>query len=290
MRTKYAYIVRLAVLVQTLVVQAHDFRELRDVPYGDDPLQQVDLYLPSDGEHPRPAVVWIHGGGWREGDKRDGVNRIGEFAGALVKHGYVAAACNHRLVPKDLHPAQIDDVQRVIRWLRRHAGEYHIDPERIGVVGISAGGHLAAMLAVKRDHEKQGDELDEISSRVQAAVSLAGVHDFSKSAELMTPQIEDALLGIAGGDASQVERLRKELSPVRFVDQDSTPLMLVVGTKDPWVPTRQADVMADALRKQGVETEVVRIEGAGHGIFPREVIAAREASIRWLNAHLQSKK
>lgn len=287
MRAVQMLAIGVAVAVQAMNASGDEVRTILDVPYGADPLQQVDIYLPAKAEGALPAVVWIHGGGWREGDKREGVNRIGEFAPFLVEHRYVAVACNYRLVPKDLHPAQVDDVQRMIRWLRFHAAEYHIDPERIGVVGISAGGHLAAMLAAKTEHAKQGDELDDVSSRVQAAVSLAGVHDFTKSPELMTPELEDGLLKAAAGDVGKVDRLRKELSPIRFVTKEAAPLILVIGTKDVWVPERQAYGMADALKAKGVDTEVVRIEGAGHGIFPREVTAARDASLRWLERQLR---
>lgn len=284
------FVMGVAAVLQAVSASGDDIRTILDVPYGSDPLQQVDIYLPAKVEQALPAVVWIHGGGWREGDKREGVNRIGEFAPFLVEHGYVAVACNYRLVPKDLHPAQVDDVQRMIRWLRFHAADYHIDPDRIGVVGISAGGHLAAMLAVKTGHAKQGDELDEVSSRVQAAVSLAGVHDFTKSPELMTPELEDGLLKAAAGDVGKVDQLRKDLSPIRYVTKDAAPLMLVIGTKDPWLPVRQAQVMGEALEKQGVATEVVLIEGAGHGIFPREVLAARDTSLRWLDRFLREER
>lgn len=288
MRAVWMITAGVAIFAHTAGASGEDIRTITDVPFGVDPLQQLDIYLPAKVEKALPAVVWIHGGGWREGDKREGVNRIGEFAPFLVEHGYVAVACNYRLIPKDLHPAQVDDVQRMIRWLRFHAAEYHIDPERIGVVGISAGGHLAAMLAAKTGHAKQGDELDEVSSRVQAAVSLAGVHDFTKSPELMTPELEDGLLKAAAGDVGKVDQLRKDLSPIRYVTKDAAPLMLVIGTRDPWLPVRQAQVMGEALEKLGVATEVVLIEGAGHGIFPREVVAARDASLRWLDRFLRT--
>ncbi|MBL8849265.1 MAG: alpha/beta hydrolase [Planctomycetaceae bacterium] len=266
---------------------AAEVREVRDIAYGSDPLQTVDVYLPAGVEGRLPTVVYIHGGGWREGDKREGVNRVGSFAPVLVEQGFVAVACNYRLLPKDTYPAQVDDVQRMIRWLRRHAEDYHIDPDRIGVVGISAGGHLAAMLATRTEHAAQGDELDAYSSRVQAAVSLAGVHDFSNKPEVTNALLEEALLGIAQGDASKVDDLREELSPIRFVSKESAPLMLVVGTNDTWIPIAQAEGMADALRAFSVETEIVRIEGAGHGIFPYAVPEAQEASLRWMTRFLK---
>jgi dipeptidyl aminopeptidase/acylaminoacyl peptidase len=118
-------------------------------------------------------------------------------------------------------------------------------------------------------------------------VSLAGVHDLSNKFELTKALIEEALLGVAGGDAGKVDTLRDELSPIRYVTKESAPLMLVVGTKDPWVPNAQADVMAEALRAVDVETEIVRIEGAGHGIFPYAVPEAQEASLRWMQRWLK---
>jgi acetyl esterase/lipase len=269
------------------IARAAEVEEVRDAAYGPDPLQTVDIYLPANAEGSFATVVYIHGGGWREGDKREGVNMVGSFAPTLVEQGFVAVACNYRLLPKDTHPAQVDDVQRMIRWLRRHADEYHVDPDRIGVVGISAGGHLAAMLAAKTDHAPQGDELDAFSSRVQSAVSLAGVHDFSNKPELTNALLEEALLNIAEGDAGKVDALRESLSPIRYVTKESAPLMLVVGTNDTWIPIAQAEGMADALRAVDVETEIVRIEGAGHGIIPYAVPEAQEASPRWMKRWLK---
>lgn len=276
-----------AALLVTRTGNGQEVREVLEVPYGADPLQTLDLYLPAHVEGKRPAVIWIHGGGWREGDKRTGSNQIGTFASDLVKRGYVAVSCNYRLVPKHTHPSQIDDAQRVVRWLRQQADKYHIDPERIGAAGISAGGHLAAMLAVKSAHQPQGDALDAFSSRVNAAVSLAGPSDFSDRPELITPTINDALLGVAGGSADRLKEIRAELSPITYVTRDAAPLLLIVGTKDPWVPNLHADVMADALRKNQVETSVLRLEGQGHGIFPSVVPEARDATLDWFDRRLK---
>ena len=287
MKTTRRLCLAVVVCLITVTGQAQEVRELRDISYGGDPLQQLDVYLPSQATGKLPAVIWIHGGGWREGDKRTGSNQIGTFANELVNRGYVAISCNYRLLPKHLHPAQIDDAQRVVRWLRRHAAEYHIDPDRIGAAGISAGGHLAAMLAAKGDHRPQGDDLDAISSRVNVAVSLAGPTDFSDRPELITPIINDALLGLAGGSADRLKEIRSELSPMTYVTPATVPLLFIVGTKDPWVPNQHADVMAEALRKSHVDTSVVRLEGQGHGIFPSVVPEARDATLKWLDRHLK---
>ena len=127
---------------------AESVRLIRDLDYGGDgnPRQSLDLLLPKDREEtvrPLPLVVFIHGGAWRGGSKEGGIGRLGP----LVATGqYAAASINYRLTGEASWPAQIHDCKAAIRWLRGHAGEYGLDPDRIGVMGSSAGGHLVAML------------------------------------------------------------------------------------------------------------------------------------------------
>jgi acetyl esterase/lipase len=122
---------------------ADEVETVLDIPDGDDALQRLDIDLPNAaaGTPRRPAVLWIHGGGWTEGDKRQGPNGISVLSGLLVARGFVAFSCNYRLRPKHTHPAQVEDVQRAVRWIRANAHNYQVDPDRIGAVGISAGGH-----------------------------------------------------------------------------------------------------------------------------------------------------
>jgi acetyl esterase/lipase len=255
-----------------------------DVPYGADELQRLDIYVPKNTARParRPAVLWIHGGGWIEGDKRQEPNGISVLSGLLVERGFVALACNYRLRPKHLHPAQVDDVQRAVRWIRAHAEKYQIDPDRIGAVGISAGGHLASMLAVRETRARQNDPLDAYSSRAQAAVALNGPTDLRASAE-STPILTDVVQRLTGGDPERME----DASPMAFVDRNSAPILFIVGDKDPLIPNSHATRMAEQMRQSGATAEVLVLSGAGHAIFPSITPRARDALVAFFERHLK---
>jgi acetyl esterase/lipase len=254
--------------------------EIRDVAYGPDPMQRLDVYRPKGVGDRRPVVIWIHGGGWQAGDKRELPNGIGGFGPSLVELGYVAVSCNYRLAPKHKHPAQVDDVRRVVRWVRANAPTYGIDPERVGVVGISAGGHLAAALAVRAP--RRGDELDRFRGQAEVVVSLNGVTDLRQGGP-SNPPLEGAYHDLAGDDP----KARADVSPITHVGRDSSPVLFVVGDQDTLVPNAQSTTMADALTKAGVESRVITIKGAGHGIFPDGSPPAREAAIEFLGRHLK---
>jgi acetyl esterase/lipase len=262
---------------------AGDVEAILDVPYGADDLQRLDIYLPKKAASParRPAVLWIHGGGWIEGDKRQEPNGISVLSGLLVERGFVALACNYRLRPKHLHPAQVDDVQRAVRWIRAHAEKYQIDPDRIGAVGISAGGHLACMLAVRETRARQNDWLDAYPSRVQAAVSLNGPTDLRASAET-TPILTDVVQRLTGGDPERME----DASPMAFVDRNAAPILFIIGDKDPLIPNSQATRMAEQMRQSGALAEVLVLPGAGHAIFPSVTPRARDALVAFFERYL----
>jgi acetyl esterase/lipase len=259
-----------------------EVREILDVPYGDDILQRLDIYLPKSTSARRPAVVWVHGGGWTEGDKRQGANSISVLSNLLVARGFVAFSVNYRLLPKHGHPAQLDDVQRAIRWIRANADKYQVDPDRIGATGISAGGHLVAMLAVRDTRAKQNDDLDKFSSRVQASVSLNGPTDFRSSAET-TPVLTNVARRFTGGDAKQAI----DASPAAFVDKSASPILFIIGDKDTLIPNSHSSRMAEALKKSGVEAEVLVIPGGGHAIFPSITPSARNACLDFFTRHLK---
>jgi acetyl esterase/lipase len=204
------------------------------------------------------------------------------LSGLLVERGFVAFACNYRLRPKHLHPAQVDDVQRATRWIRGNAEEYHVDPDRIGAVGISAGGHLACMLAVRETRARQNDWLDAYPSRVQAAVSLNGPTDLRASAET-TPILTDVVQRLTKGDFEQMA----DASPMAFVDKSSAPILFVIGDKDPLIPNSHATRMAEQMRQSGALAEVLVLPGAGHAIFPSVTPRARDALVAFFERYLK---
>jgi acetyl esterase/lipase len=151
--------------------------EIREgLTYGPNERNDLDLFLPKDdGKSLRPAVIVIHGGAWRSGDKR----QLRNLAELFARRGYVAAAINYRLAPKWSYPAQLDDCQRAVRWLRKNAKEFRVDPKRFGAAGASAGGHLALLLGTREVREDSDADLKGISSKVQCVLSIFGPTDFT---------------------------------------------------------------------------------------------------------------
>jgi acetyl esterase/lipase len=243
-----------------------DARTLLDLPYVKDghASQKLDLYLP-----PKPAgplVVWIHGGGWRGGNKSNppGLPLLGK--------GYVIASVEYRFSQVAIFPAQIEDCKAAIRWLRAHATEYGYDPQRIGAWGASAGGHLVALLGVTgqiRDFDV-GENLDQ-SSAVQCVIDWFGPADFpAYDPDLPTPMVkrenpDSVLAQLFGGPISQHLELAKRGSPVTWVTKDAAPMLIMQGTKDPLVPLDQSQRLYDKLKAAGAEVQLDVIEGAGHG-------------------------
>jgi acetyl esterase/lipase len=270
-----------------LACAAESAQPILDVPYGSDQLQRLDIYLPTPAAGitnttRRPAVLWIHGGGWTEGDKRQGPNSISVLSGLLVSRGFVAFSCNYRLRPKHVHPAQVDDVQRVVRWIRVSAAKYQVDPDRIGACGISAGGHLACMLAVRETRTSQHDPLDVHSSKVQAAVSLNGATDL-RAAAATTSILADIVQKFTGGDPQRAA----DASPMAFVNASASPILFVVGEKDPLIPNAQSTRMAESMKHSGVAAEVLVLAGEGHAIFPSITPRARDALVEFFVRHLK---
>jgi acetyl esterase/lipase len=244
-----------------LALLAQEVRIQKDVDYlGAGRAEKMDLYLP-EGAPPaggRPAVLILHGGGWSGGDK--GAAREINIGTTLARAGYVGASINYVLGEKvpgrgatlaQVWPRNLHDCKTAVRFLRKHATAYGIDPERIGVIGGSAGGHLAAMVGLTGP----GDGLDpecpwgELSCRVQAVATLYGPHD---------------LLTMGGEPSPEEMDFLRRASPVAYATKDDPPVLILHGTKDTIVPPAQSERLAEALRKAGVEHDHVAVDGAPH--------------------------
>ena len=253
------------------------------------PAQTLDVYLPeatvnaSEQGH-RPLVVFIHGGAWMIGDKawiRGGTHmQLEQFLQLLLRNGYAVASLNYRLVPEGVFPAPIHDVKAAVRYLRAHAHELGINPERIGVAGESAGAHLAQLLAVSADQPSLEGDLGNaaFSSRVKAAVSYYGIADVRRLAGERIDQgcknpwvydpnkpneAEYGLLG--GGNLDTPERQQQALlaSPIHYVSTDDPPMLLLHGRQDCVVAVVQSQAMHAALQKAGVPSQL-RLIAADH--------------------------
>lgn len=220
--------------------------------------EMADLYLPekfSEGEI-RPAVVIIHGGGFTGGDK--GAAREINIGTNLVKRGFVGMSINYVLATKEnpTWPRNLHDCKTAVRWLRKNAGRLQIDSDHIGVIGGSAGGHLAAMVAITGS----GDGLDpagpygEFSCRVQCGVDLYGPSDLTLSPNVV----------MLGKSRDEARELYQSASPVTYADKNDPPILILHGTADKTVDVKQSEIFAAALKRAGVEHELVLVDGAPH--------------------------
>jgi len=254
-----------------LSVGAHTV--VRDLEYAtaDGAPLLLDLYLPShQPEHPVPLVLWIHGGAWRAGDKAP------TYAPTALGESYAVASVNYRLSQEAAFPAQIHDVKAAVRFLRGNAERYGLDPGRFGAWGSSAGGHLAALLGTSCGcpelEGELGEHLDEFSC-VQAVCDYYGPTDFISLIEQRAasarrrPMPEDLLLG---GPVEEHVELARLASPVTHIDRTDPPFLIMHGSDDATVPVGQSIDFDERLRAAGVDSTLIVVDGAGHGL-PRSL-------------------
>jgi acetyl esterase/lipase len=222
---------------------------------------RLDMARPL-GEGPFPAIICLHGGGWVGGERQQMKNTIE----AMARRGYVAISPDYRLAPRDRFPAQVEDGKAAVRWVRAHAEEYRIKPQRIGVFGFSAGAHLACMLGVtgKKDgFEGEGSNAEQ-SSAVQAVVSFFGPTDFTQPV-WRKDVCERHLMPFLGGTAQEKADVYRRASPLTYAGKNAPPFLFVHGTADDIVPIQQSEEMVEKLRQVGVSARLIRVPGEGHG-------------------------
>jgi acetyl esterase/lipase len=258
----------------------------RDIEFANPDNQhlQVNLAMPKDGKGPFPAVVCIHGGGFRAG-KRESYDKL---IRTLAQNGYVAITVTYRLAPAYPFPAAVLDCKSAVRWLRANAAKYHVDPARIGVTGGSAGGHLAQFLGVTAGVKEfdAGENLDQ-SSAVACVVNFYGPSDFTKSYEKST-DAKDVLPLFFGGDLSTKRREHIVGSPLYWATPFAAPTLDVQGTLDDHVAYEQAVWMVDRLKACAVEAELMTMEGAGHGFKGADAEKAEKALLAFFDKHLKT--
>ena len=234
----------------------------KDIAYlGPDRQEKGDLYRPAtqaNGER-FPAVLIIHGGGWSGGDK--GAGREINIGTNLALNGYVGLSINYVLAAKDhpTWPQNLYDCKTAVRWLRKNAQRLSLDPGHIGVIGGSAGGHLAAMVAMTGPEAglDPPGPYTECSCRVQAAVDLYGPADLMCWPERGAPSM------LPASRAAKPELCRMA-SPTTYADKRNPPLLILHGTADKTVPVEQSQMLAEALKKAGAAYELILVAGAPH--------------------------
>ena len=212
---------------------------------------KMDVYYPASGG-PWPGLVFIHGGGWTEGDKA-------LLPAIPTEAGYLVVSINYRLYPDHRFPAMIEDVKCAIRSLRAHAPAYNLDPDRVALIGHSAGGHLAALAGLA--DESAGWDVGPYlgaSSRVQAVIEMSGPTDLTRPFPEWVNELKDGVFGPE----------QWESSPVAYAAPGVPPFLIIHGEADDVVPVEQAHLLHDALLEAGARSELIVMQHGGHGLEP----------------------
>lgn len=228
---------------------------------------KMDIYYPKKMSQPAPVVVYVHGGGWVGGDKSDGAGFI--FGPALSRGGFIFISINYRLSPKYQFPAHIQDVQCAIRHLRADASRYNLDPQRIGAIGGSAGGHLVSLLGLADENEgwdigAYQETYADQSSRIQAVTNMFAPADLVKMAKDARRDFGMQVFRANGAD----DPLLTTYSPVTYATPDDPPFLILQGLEDETVPPEQSQILYDRLITAGIPASLVMVENAGHFFQP----------------------
>ncbi|HLF32755.1 MAG TPA: alpha/beta hydrolase [Cyclobacteriaceae bacterium] len=267
----------LFIISPTLSAQsAKDIRIEKEIVYGH--AAGVDLRLdiawPVEGKGPFPVILFFHGGGWQAGNKTDMNHWIQSYA----KSGYAAATVEYRFAPAFKWPSQVQDAKAAVRYLRANAGILNIDPERIGVMGESAGGYLALMVGLTGPADSlEGDGGNpDFSSRVQAVVSYFSASDYTLPRAELSPEVQAEVMKyynkslkevmadyIGSTNPDKATLLRMSVLP--YIDEKDPPVLIFQGDADPFVSVEQAKRLEASLDKVNVRHELVLVKGGGHG-------------------------
>ncbi|MCG8405208.1 MAG: alpha/beta hydrolase [Phycisphaerales bacterium] len=244
-------------------VGLYEFRTCKNVEYAkrDTGPLSMDIVVPKGVDQPRPAVLWLHGGAWA-GGWRDLMKPICDFTASF---GYVSATASYRLIPVGVtFPAPVCDAADAVRFLRSHAEEYNIDPDRIAIGGESAGAHLALLVGLAEELVAK-DSSSEVSSAVSAIINIYGPTDMEtlyRNASWINRSLVSDFIGCV---PETCPGKWVESSPINHIHSDAPPVLVLHGDRDPVVPFSQGQRFYERSRKVGAPVMIGRVKAAGHG-------------------------
>jgi len=230
--------------LNTVLVPRRNYRVARDVAYGPDPRQKLDIYMPRDLKAPAPVLLFFYGGSWQTGDK----NMYPFLGEAFASKGIVTVVVDYGLYPEVSFPAFVKDGALAFRFLLDEVAKYGGDPSRTFLSGHSAGAHIVTLLANDFSYL---NAIGVDPARIRGVIGISGPYDF-------LPLKDHALIALFGGDNVV------ETQPINFVDGKRAPTLLITGKNDDTVRPRNSVRMAAKLESFGNEVRVIQYDGIGH--------------------------
>jgi acetyl esterase/lipase len=241
----------------------------QNIPYANDTLKKhlLDIYLPAKASAKLPVVVWVHGGGWMVNDKYADMSYMKKTVAGFIENGYALASIDYRFATTAKFPGNLQDCIQALQYLNDNADKYKLDKERIALIGFSAGGHLASLMALAHNNKVKDFYVSgkPATFKVKAVLDFYGPSDLLMMTAKNNPDIAtDAISILLGASALKRPDLAKRASPVTYVDKDDPPFFIVNGEKDESVPYQQSVVLKSYLDLAGVRNEIIIVKDAPH--------------------------
>lgn len=240
----------------------------QNVPYANDTLKKhlLDIYLPAHSTSPLPLVIWVHGGAWRENDKYADMGYMKNTIRSFIENGYAMASIDYRHSTTAIFPAQIQDCNTAIEFLYQNAARYNIDKNRFVLIGFSAGGHLASLLALSNNQNiPEFYAKSKPTFRIKAVLDFYGPSDFLLFSSNGKPSdTGDPISTLLGASPLKRPDISKQASPSTYVDKNDPPFFIVHGEKDASVPLSQSYLLQSLLSLANVKNELTIVENAPH--------------------------
>jgi acetyl esterase/lipase len=266
----------------------------QNIPYANDTLKKhlLDIYLPAKGGSSIPLIIWVHGGAWMLNDKYADMGYMKNTIRSFMDRGYALASIDYRHSTTAIFPAQIQDCIQAVQFLHDNAKKYNVDQSKIVLMGFSAGGHLASLLALSNNNEVASfyPSGKKPSFKIKAVLDFYGPSDFSLFFGNMLPgEIDNPIAKLLGSSPLTRPDISNLASPVTYVDKHDPPFFIVHGEKDQDVPTAQSYLLKSYLDISNVPNEITIVKGAPHygEMFDQEEV--RTKLFNFLDAQLKAK-
>jgi acetyl esterase/lipase len=239
-----------------------------NIPYANDTLKKhlLDIYLPPVKKSSYPLIVWVHGGAWMSNDKYADMDYMRNTLKAFVDSDYAVASIDYRHSTTAVFPAQIQDCNQALEFLYKNAGKYSLDKHRIAIIGFSAGGHLASLLALSNNNHVKNFYADgkKTSFKINLVLDFYGPSDLSTIKGNDSKDPRNAITMLLGAMATERPDLAKAASPATYIDKNDPPFLIVQGEKDQSVNPEQSISLSEKLKNAGVKNELIIVPGAPH--------------------------